>query len=102
VAGEAHCGTQVAMTTAALPARATRDRRVDCHGSPCIGALVDHSGDLVAQYQGSTQLGVPNATFLEPVQIRPAEPDVGHPNQSLVGARDRSVLVTEAQVSRSV
>jgi hypothetical protein len=55
--------------------------------------------ELVTQYEGLRELGVPDAAFTEPVTIGTAEPDSGDTDQELIVVGCRFDFVVQAKVT---
>ena len=77
------------MAGPALPAQSAWNRRVHRHGCTGERPIVRDTADLVAKDKRPRQLRVPDTTLLEPVQVGPADADVGHADQGFAGACDR-------------
>src|SRR5690606_28912714 len=81
VAGELDVHAEVAVPRLAHLAAAARDRGVDGDGHAVEVARGAHAGELVPRHGRAGQRRVADAALAEPVQVRPAQPDVGDPHQ---------------------
>ena len=97
--GEADRRTEVAMAGPALPAQSAWNRRIHCHGGTGERPLVRDTAHLVAKDKRPRQLRVPDSTLLEPVQVGPADADVGHADQGLAGSSDRRIFLVQLEIT---
>ena len=77
-------------------------RRVGDHPLACARAGLDRADELVPEDERLLQHGVADRALDEPVPVRSAETDRGHPEESLPVARLRLRLVVQAKVAGAV
>src|SRR5690348_11329620 len=102
VPGEPDPHAQIAVALLAQLADAAGDCRVHGDRLAMPRAALDHTGGLVPDHQRAADTGVADATLGVPVQIRPAQPDRGHPDQAVSGRHLRHRLLGEPDVADAV
>jgi hypothetical protein len=102
VAGETDCWTEVAIAFHALFAHSTRPCGVEGYPSPIVQPTLDDSSELVPEYERMQELGIPDTSFGEPVEVRSAQPYGGHPDEALALSRGWPVLLSSPDVPHCV
>jgi hypothetical protein len=102
VPGKADRRAEVAIAFQALLTRSTWTRRVNGDTSPIVGPALHDTGELVTEHERVQELGIPDATFGEPVKVGAAQTHRGHADEALPGAGRGLVLISNPYVAHAM
>jgi hypothetical protein len=102
VPGKADRRAEVAIAFQALLTRSTRTRRVNGDTSPIVGPALHDTGELVPEHERVQELGIPDATFGEPVKVGAAQTHRAHADEALPGAGGGLVLSSNPYVAHAM
>ena len=102
MSGEDDVGAEVPVAVTAGPAPLARYRRIDRDPFPAPRAVRDHARTLVPRHQRPGELGVADAAFGVPVQVRAADANRGNPHEALASGCFGHRLLPDPQIRSPV